>query len=276
MTPNDKSQNPPRLEVQQSLTAMNASWSLELRFEQIALAGFSGVHARLPPLKERAVWQRLLGQYNLSFGALLFPSQPSDVSALLLEAQDFGALYANAQVQGRYLHLEPSLVLLEKILMAEEQTGLPCFIETHRGTVTQDLLRMLEMIHILPNLNLTLDLSHYVLAGEIGAWVVDAELETHFAPLFERTKAIHGRISSAEQIQVGLDSSLRPYFLGWWKTAIQKWKLNAKQGDILPFVTELLPPEYAITVNDVETFDRWTAAQELKSIAEQLWTDCDD
>ncbi len=269
-------ENLPRLELQQSMTAMNASWSLELRFEQIALAGFSGIHARLPPLEQRAVWQRLLGQYKLSFGALVFPSQTSDVAALLLEAQDFGASYVNAQVQGRYLHLEPSLELLQRILEAQVATGLRCFIETHRGTVTQDLLRTLEMLQTLPDLNITLDLSHYLLAGEIGSWAVDAELEAHFALLFERTKAIHGRISSAEQIQVGLDSSMRPYFFGWWKTAMRKWKLTAKKGDILPFVTELLPPDYAIVVNGLETTDRWLAALELKAIAEQLWRECDD
>ncbi len=270
----DGTKNPPRLAVQQSMTAMNSLSSLEERFEQIAQAGFSGVHARLPPLEQRVLWQRLLMQYNLSFGALLFPAQSADLKSLLLEAQDFGAMYANTQVQGRYLQLEPSLRLLEQILEAEAATGLPCFIETHRGTVTQDLLRTLEMLEYLPNLFLTLDLSHYVLAGEIGAWVVDSELEAHIAPLLTRTRAIHGRISSAEQIQVGLDSSMRVYFLAWWKKAMQFWKMSARNGDILLFVTELLPPEYAITAGGVELTDRWLEALELKAIAEQLWLEC--
>ncbi len=279
MNLNDGTANSPRLEVHQSLTAtigFTPQWSLEKRFEQIALAGFFGVHARLPPLEEWAVWQRLLEQYNLRFGALLFPALSSDINSLLLEAQDFGACYANAQVQGRFLRLEPSVVLLERILLAQAQSGLPCFVETHRGTVTQDLLRTLEMLQCLPNLNLTLDLSHYVLAGEIGAWVVDAELEAHFAPLLKRSQAIHGRISSSEQIQVGLDSSMRVHFLNWWKEAMRNWKLNANNGDILPFVTELLPPEYAIMAGGVETTNRWLDALELKVIAEELWRQCHD
>jgi hypothetical protein len=275
---NDGSQRPARLQIQQSWTATSglptpnaASADTEARFALIAAAGFAGIHGRLPPLAERVRWRSVLDRYQLSFGALLFPAQGADLLRLLQEAKDFGASYANCQVQGRYLRLDAACTLLEGLLEAEQGSQLPCFVETHRGSVTQDLLRTLDLLVRLPALRLTLDLSHYVLALELGPWAVDAELQQHFWPLFERTGSLHGRIAGPEQIQLQLDSQMRPHFVAWWQATMAHWRNTANDGDILPFVCELLPPAYAIQVAGAEVSDRWQMALQLKAMAEAAW-----
>lgn len=52
---------------------------------------------------------------------------------------------------------------------------------------------------------------------------------------------------------------------------------EAQQGHVLPFVTELGPPDYAITnpnylsSNQVEISDRWEQALVLKRLGEESW-----
>ncbi|WP_336786206.1 hypothetical protein [Paenibacillus sp. MMO-177] len=42
--------------------------------------------------------------------------------------------------------------------------------QTHRGRITQDLIRTTGYIQAIPQFALTIDLSHYVLAGELSAF----------------------------------------------------------------------------------------------------------
>lgn len=281
----DGSGNPPKLTVQQSWWAMlglgsdGTEWSMEEKFERIAEAGFSGISGFIPPLEEMEKWHRLLDRYKLDFSAIAFPRKGGDLLETFKAARRFGRVqYINSQVMDSFVTGEEALGLLEELLTLSAEARIPHFIETHRGTVTQDLIRTCDYVRRLPELRLTIDLSHYVVAGEMNGTCPQAE--THFDELLARTSCIHGRISNGEQVQVDIgpdgDHPIVPAFARWWTKGMSQWKVHALPGDLLPFIPELGPPNYAIThwVKDgrhPEISDRWQQALVLKRMAESLW-----
>lgn len=275
-----------RLDIQQSWWAMGGlgangkEWSTEERFEKIAEAGFSSICGWIPAKEEIDKWHRLLDKYNLGFSALAFPRTVKDIEDILQAAAAFGRVsYINAQVMDSFVIDNEAVRLLEGILNASKQANFPVFIETHRGTVTQDLIRTAGYCDAIPRLPLTIDLSHYVVAGEMNGTSDSAE--ALFNQLLTHTECIHARVSDGEKVQVGVgaegDHPMIPHFKRWWRKAMFNWMGSASPGDTLPFVTELGPPgNYAMTYRDtlgreIEASDRWQQALLFKEIAETLW-----
>ncbi|MCJ8012726.1 TIM barrel protein [Paenibacillus sp. KQZ6P-2] len=276
----------PKLSLQQSWWAMigigeqGQEWSIEQKFEKIAEAGYDGIVGFIPSPDEAKIWRSLLERYNLTFGALSFPACPEDLANTIKAAEAFGPVqYINSQVMNSFVIDEQAVDLLNGILETSRRSGIPNFIETHRGTVTQDLIRTVSYVEAIPELRLTIDLSHYVVAGEMNGG--SDEAEACFQKLLSRTGAIHARVSNGEQVQidVGQDGEhpMVASFKRWWTYGFKSWKAGACPGELLPFVTELGPPGYAITRrtdgSDEEISDRWQQALLFKRIAEQLWAD---
>jgi sugar phosphate isomerase/epimerase len=83
-------------------------------------------------------------------------------------AAEFGCVsYINAQVLNAFVIEYDAVLLLEDVLGAAEKFRIPIYVETHRGTVTQDLLRTVDYCKAIKRLPLTIDFSHYVVAGEL-------------------------------------------------------------------------------------------------------------
>lgn len=288
---NDKSNRAPKLEIHQAIWAMiglgenGKEWSLEQKFEKIAEAGFTGVDYLIPEPAQMETWARLLEKYNLAFGALAFPSKPQDIEKVIKQAQEFGRVqFINSQVIDSFVIDQEAVHLLNDLMLVSEKSGIPHFIETHRGTITQDLIRTTQYVKELPQLRLTIDLSHFVVAGEIVFFEDNMEkpsVESHFDTLLMRTSAIHGRISSGEQVQVDIGENgehpMVQHFKRWWLKGMKHWQHQAEPGDIFPFTCELGPPKYyAMTYRDKkgqeqEVSDRWQQALLFKRIAEEQW-----
>ncbi|WP_082197994.1 sugar phosphate isomerase/epimerase [Bacillus sp. FJAT-26390] len=283
---NDGSSNAPRLELQQSWWAMNLlgedgkEWTMEQKFEKIADAGYTAISAAVPSQAEEEEWQRLLDRYKLGFNAIAFPDKVEDISAYIKDAKRFGRVqYLNLQVMDSFVINDEAIKLLSGLLSQASEAGIPTFIETHRGTVTQDLIRTAEYVRELPELRLMIDLSHYVVAGELNGSLT--KTERYFDTLLERTSGIHARVSNGEQVQIDVgaegDHPMLPHFERWWSKGMSYWLRQAQPGDVLPFVTELGPPGfYAVTRrntagDEVEISDRWQQALLFKKIAEAQW-----
>ncbi|OAS22724.1 sugar phosphate isomerase/epimerase family protein [Paenibacillus oryzisoli] len=275
---NDGSNRPPRLEVHQSMWAMmelgeeGTELPLEAKLERIAGAGFTGILARVPDIDGRDEWKRLLNQYSLSFGSHCFPFSPTDLSTHIQNAADMDMLYVNGQVADAFVIDEEAIELLGGLATVSAAHSMPFYVETHRGKITQDLIRTAQYTQALPNLRFTLDVSHYVLAGEMTEKQEKAErlLET----VLQRTSVIHSRISSGEQIQVdvGFSDAMLTRYEQWWTQAMRYWLQGAKPGDVLPFVCELGPAPYAIKgLEGRELSSRWEQALILKNVAQACW-----
>jgi hypothetical protein len=275
----DGSNRPPRLEVHQSWWAMSGpsedGRSIEQKLERAAEAGFAGLLSRMPEHGREENWSRLLRKHGLQWGVQSFPSSDDKLLPLLERCRNLGAQYVNAQVANAFVRGDEAVRLLSGLLEAAGRAQIPYFVETHRGRISQDLLRMLSYVDALPELRLTLDLSHYVLAGEMTIEQDAGEAESWFEPLFRRSSCIHGRVSNGQQIQAEIsEEGSDPWtarFVRWWSLCIREWMKEAGPGDVLPFVCELGPAPYAMTSGDTELSDRWEQALILKRLAERAW-----
>ena len=290
----------PRLEVLMSWWGMNGlgvqngageEWSMEEKVRCIAEAGYDGINGMLPEGMEAERWHRLLDQYNLSYSVNAYPKTAEELDVFLCKAKSFGKVnFVNVQVIRPFLVGEQAVQLLADMAELSRSAGIPAYIETHRGTITQDLLRTVEYAQALPGLELTIDFSHYVVAGEMHT--VSDEAEELLRTLLPRTKSIHARVSNGEQVQIDIpmfgnvdgegaadrefDHPMLKHFQRWWLGGMRSWRHTAHQDEVLPFVCELGPPPYAITVrgkDDVqyEVSDRWTQALWFARVARSLW-----
>jgi hypothetical protein len=72
--------------------------------------------------------------------------------------------------------------------------------------VTQDLLRTIGYTQAIPDLRFDLDLSHYIVAGEIGG-NLKPEADRQFERVMQRAAMLDGGVSNGEQVQVDMGSA---------------------------------------------------------------------
>jgi hypothetical protein len=276
-----------KLQVEMSWWGMNGLHrtagspdGMEDKVKRIAENGFDGINAFVPPPEESGRWKELLDHYGLSYSVNAYPTCLTDMAEFLEKAAAFGRVrYVNAQVMKPFLTGESALELLSGIDALSRQAGIPVYVETHRGTITQDLIRTAQLLESLPSLELTIDYSHYVVAGELHT--VSPEAEELLQSLLPNAASIHTRISNGEQVQIDPGEAgahpMLPHFERWWESAMRHWRqAERKEGDCFPVVIELGPAPYAITVDEAgsrttEISDRWAQSLYLKKLVQQLW-----
>lgn len=181
--------------------------------------------------------------------------------------------------------------LVGDMLEAAARRGHALHLETHRGTLTQDMRRTLDLAARFPDVRFTADLSHWYTGLEMTFGDFAGKLE-RLTPVFERVRSIHGRIGDPGCIQVGMsvdpDREAIGHFREMWRRCCRGFLLSAKPGDVLPFAAELLPHDIAfggrtITINYArlvrgedgaprEESDRWTDAEALWRIAQSAFS----
>ncbi|MDQ0060344.1 sugar phosphate isomerase/epimerase family protein [Paenibacillus harenae] len=258
-------------------------WTLEERFGKIAEAGFDGIDGFIPAPEEEAEWRRLLAKYDLALSVNAYPKTAADLERFLqqVRAYDGDVSFINAQVMTPFLIDEPAVSLLGELKRLEEKHALPVHIETHRGTITQDLIRTVGYVRRLGGLPLTIDFSHYVVAGELHT--ISGEAEELLGELLVHTAGIHARVSNGEQVQVSIgdegEHPMVPHYKRWWKDGMKHWlQTRNKQAAALTAVCELGPAGYAITIDEYagrtrEISDRWQQSLLLKDILRQAWSE---
>ncbi|TYP74576.1 xylose isomerase-like TIM barrel protein [Paenibacillus methanolicus] len=260
---------------------------MEEKFKMIAHAGFDGIDAFVPKPDEAAAWRESLDRHRLALSVNAYPSSADDLRRELELAAGFGGIRAvNVQVMTPFLTGEAAIRLLEDIAALAGEYGLSVNVETHRGTITQDLIRTADYVQYIPELRLTADFSHYVLAGEMPR--IPDEAENLFRQLLSRADCLHGRVSNGEQIQVGCfadeEHPMLAHYGRWWELAMRGWLERYANGVVngdsdggaLLFIPELGPPPYAITTEvpgsrGVELNDRWQQSLALAAYARRLW-----
>src|SRR5580704_11470363 len=172
---NDGTTNLPRLRLQQSAWAMlnqprdGAQWSVSEKLDKIAAAGFRALDTLCPAESEVDDLSSMLRDRGLALGLSLFASEADDLLPSIELAHRMRADYLNVQVVGS-LKASPEIAeILKDMFDLVNDAGLPLFIETHRGTVTQDLRRTVKVIDRFKKVRFTGDFSHYILCGELGS-----------------------------------------------------------------------------------------------------------
>ena len=273
-----------RLEIYQSLWAMDAgrgshpAVSDEEAFAMVRDAGYAGMAINLGAADIDTAYKTLpsFRQYELGCVINAFPASMEDMLPVLKMAREFNAVAVNviAQVIPSSVD-EASLMVQDWIEEAEKEEVLIEF-ETHRNSITNDLNYTTQLLDAVPDMRLSVDLSHYVVDRELSLPPVEEEQEM-INTILRRADAFQGRVASAQQIQLQLEFPQHQQwvvqFLDWWETGFRHWRKRASDKDTLIFQTELAPPEYAMTdAEGMEMSDRWQESLIMKGWVEDIWT----
>jgi hypothetical protein len=281
---NDRSTSSPRLVIVQALWGMNgypskeAEWTLDEKLRRIKEAGFDAVDTGVPRgTADEQRWLSLASKYKLSLGLQTGIHKLEELSLPLQVTKRMKALYLDVHVGNYYVAEKDATNLLRGMAERCKQERVPMMVQTHRGRVTQDLLRTIEYTKAIPDLRFCLDLSHYFVAGEIGGRLAP-EADQLFDQLLMRAAMLDGRVSNGEQVQIDVgpaaDSSYAKYFGELWKRAMVHWLKGAKAGDLFIFRVELGPPNYSIRdLSGREISDRWEQAKAMRVQVERLWNE---
>jgi hypothetical protein len=157
------------------------------------------------------------------------------------------------------------------------EAEMPFYVETHRGTITQDILLAGRWAREIEGIRIHADLSHFVISYEIGG-PARGVIGNAFDAILARAGMVDGRIGNGEQVQIDIgpegDSVHARRFAQWWKQAMVAWLKQAKPGDVFVFKSELGPPPYAmVDLDGRELSDRWAQALVVRDLGIRTWNE---
>ena len=277
-----------KLEVFQSL------WAMELRhpelpershaenFAMIAEAGYDGVC--LDPSVDDIDWYQetlpLFKQHKLKSMFNLFPRKMNEMQTLLNFAKEFNPAKVNTIGQVMPIGVAGAIPVIYRWLQEADDMGIKLLFETHRDGILNDLYYTLEVIDNIPELELTGDLSHFVVDREFSLPLSFRD-QSLVRRILERTDCFQGRIACREQVQIQIDFPQHQewvnVFKGWWKEGMRYWRQRNDADATCVFLCELGPPSYAITdAKGYELSDRWQEALTLRRWAQEIWAELDE
>lgn len=268
------------LEVFQSLWAMTSrpadgrEMPLQQQFEKIAAAGFDGVDIVFGDYPA-AQLEALLRQHRLGCTVTAFPQGIEDLKPALALASRLDARHLNLIGKVYPFEITEGADYVLGWMAMCRQAGITLTIETHRDCITTDLLYTLQLMQAVPEMKLSADLSHFVVAREFG-WPITPLVQSQIEAVLRRSHSFQGRVASREQIQlqIGFAQHREWYdlFAAWWRYGFAHWRQRMPADARLNFLCELGPREYAMTdANGCELSDRWQEALLIKARVIDIW-----
>jgi len=166
-------------------------------------------------------------------------------------------LFINCHAGKDYFTYEQGKQIIDFTTQKTEQTGVPIYHETHRGRLLFAAHIAKNYIKTLPDLRLTLDISHWCNVHES---LLQDQSETVDLAL-ERTEHIHSRVGHQEGPQVNdprapeWERAVQVHF-DWWDKVVER---KAQAGGTLTMTTEFGPPHYlpAVPYTQQPLADQW-------------------
>ncbi len=155
-------------------------------------------------------------------------------------------LYINNHSGRDYFSFDDNKKFIEHTNALAKETGIRICHETHRSRILFAAHIAREYIEKLPELRLTLDISHWCNVHE--SLLADQKATVDMA--LERTDHIHARIGHPEGPQVNdprapeWEITVKQHF-DWWDKVVERKKKN---GERMTFLTEFGPPDYMPTM----------------------------
>ncbi|MDW3204432.1 MAG: TIM barrel protein [Alphaproteobacteria bacterium] len=273
----------------QKLKVYQSRWAMELRrpdgversdeeaFEMVAEAGFDGMCLDLgaSEIDVAKATLPLFRKHGLGCMINAFPNTLEDLQPVLDMAKEFEADYVNIIGQVMPFTVEEGETVVRHWMAMADRAGVPILFETHRNCITNDLFYTLQLMDRVPNMPICADLSHYIVDREFWFPLSDGD-QALIRRILERADSFQGRIAGREQVQLQIDFPQHQkwveQFKAWWAEGFRSWKSRHAADDTMIFLTELGPPEYAITGPDgFELSDRWEEALKIKGWVEEIW-----
>lgn len=249
---------------------------LESRLDLLKASGFDGAGTLWLDRDDVRAVAYMASDRGLLLEGTALPNSVDALAPALEWGTEFGLHHLNVQPDVRTATLSEAVAVLEGWRRLAEQVAFPVHIETHRGRLTNDLFFTLELLRACPWLQLTADLSHYVVGGEITLPVAPS-VDAHILTILEHAAAFHGRVATSEQVQVEIGFAQHArwveQFSGWWQRGFDIWRAKAPADGTLSFLCELGPRPYAATnAENRDLSDRWADSLALKDIVRRLWS----
>jgi hypothetical protein len=253
-------------------------------FETLVAAGYEGVQAyEIEIAGVPAADPKLCGELGLGCATAGLVHRPGTIDGDAQRWADSGFEAATIHVGNGLEDDDTAHALLDEVVAASDRHGIPLYIETHRATLTQDIWRTVQLTEAHPEIRFNGDFSHWYTGLEMTYGDFDAKLR-FLAPVFERTRFLHGRIGTSGCIQVDVgdgDPVTHPsvaHFEAFWTAAFEGFLSTAGDDEHIVFAPELLPAQinYARTIpgpdgSPVEEGDRWEQASVLSDIARRCF-----
>ena len=252
------------------------TWSFEECLDRVAAAGYDGVQcgvAHVGSVRRRGLRFCTSGRVN----------SPGEVDPMLHAAADAGADCITLHAGWGMETEDEADAFADAIVSAAARHRVPTYVETHRATMTQDVFRTCRLLERHPELLINGDFSHFYCGQELGYRGFDIT-RAYLAPIIDRTRFLHGRISDGHCMQCDISDPTNAKhvanFVWLWANVMRSWLSRATAGDVLIFAPELGPPSsgYSISVRDasgrrVEVCDRWQQSLDMAALARRAFAE---
>ncbi len=235
--------------------------------EKTKAAGYDGLETWFPSdKKSQAELKAALEKYNLKVGFLngTDKSLPFEES-LKSYTEHFKTLiawnpaYINCHTGSDFLTFEQNKAFIDSANKIAKQNNIPIYHETHRGRFSYNLPDTKKYVQAIPDLKMTLDISHWMVVHESLLENQDVELQE----VLDRSHHIHARVGHAESPQVNdpeapeWKKSVDRHLDLWEKVIRQKWE----KQEMFTITTEFGPADYMPTLpyTKVPVADQWKA-----------------
>lgn len=167
--------------------------------------------------------------------------------------------YINCHTGNDFFTFEQNKAFIDAANKIAKENNIPIYHETHRGRFSYNLPDTKKYIGAIPELKMTLDISHWMVAHESLLQNQDAELEE----VLDRSHHIHARVGHAEGPQVNdpeapeWKKALERHLDIWEKVIRKKWE----NQDVYTITTEFGPADYMPTLpyTRLPVADQWKA-----------------
>lgn len=247
--------------------------------EKTKASGYDGLETWFPSdEKSRAELKAALEKYDLKVGFLngTNKSLPFEES-LKVYSEHFKTLiawnpaYINCHTGNDFFTFEQNKAFIDAANKMATENDIPIYHETHRGRFSYNLPDTKKYIQAIPDLKMTLDISHWMVVHESLLQNQDSKLEE----VLDRSHHIHARVGHAEGPQVNdpeapeWKKAVDRHMDIWEKVIRQKWESQ----DIYTITTEFGPADYMPTLpyTRVPVADQWKAnSYMMKALKERL------
>lgn len=258
--------------AQEKLLFFQTNWGNTLSWDAFCKRaktdGYDGIEIWLPDDPEsRVQLKKALNTYGLKVGFLNGTNKtlPFEES-LKVYAAHFETLiawqpaYINCHTGNDFFTTTQNLAFIHIANKKAKESGIPVYHETHRGRFSFNLPATKKYLAEVPDLKLTLDISHWMVVHESLLKGQDAELEE----VLTNSYHIHARVGHAEGPQVNdpqapeWRDALERHLDIWEKVIRSKWQ---EGKNVYTITTEFGPPDYLPTTpyTRMPLADQWKA-----------------
>ncbi len=271
------SQEKKQLQFFQTDWGRNISWDTFCK--KTKASGYDGLETWFPSdKKSQEELKAALKKYELKVGflngtnkSLPFEESFKAYTVHFKTLISWKPAYINCHTGSDFFTFEQNRAFIEAANKIAKENNIPVYHETHRGRFSYNLPDTKKYVQTIPDLKLTLDISHWMVVHESLLQNQDNELEE----IVDRSHHIHARVGHAEGPQVNdpeapeWKKAVNRHLDIWEKIIRQKWKTS----DIFTITTEFGPADYMPTLpyTRVPVADQWKAnTYMMRALKERL------